>query len=78
MKKKIFYVYEECGLKYEDKEGALKCENGHPKKLKIIKKRYWPCESVPKYLEIQTETGETFIYSRKIRGKSTHDNSRKD
>ena len=35
MKKKIFYVCEECGLKYEDKEGALKCENGHPKKLKI-------------------------------------------
>lgn len=38
MKKKIFYVCEECGLKYEDKEGALKCENGHPKKLEIIKK----------------------------------------
>lgn len=51
----------------QDKEEASKCENRHPKKLEIIKKRYWPRESVPKYLEIQTETGETFIYCRETR-----------
>jgi hypothetical protein len=67
MKKETFYVCEECGLKYKDKEEASKCENRHPKKLEIIKKRYWPRESVPKYLEIQTETGETFIYCRETR-----------
>ncbi len=66
MKKQTFYVCEECGLKYEDKESASKCENGHPKKLEIVKKMYWPRESIPKYLKIQTETGETFMYYRKI------------
>ena len=69
MKEKILYVCEECGSKYEDKESALKCENAPPKELEIVKRCYCTCESVPKYLEVQTETGETFMYSRNIRGQ---------
>lgn len=38
MKKKIFYVCEECGLKYEDKEGALKCEKWTPEEIRDYKK----------------------------------------
>ena len=68
MKKRVLYTCEFCRTDYADKAEAMRCEESHKKKLKIVDSRYLAQaqdeSGFPATITVQSENGERATYKR--------------
>lgn len=68
MKERVLYTCEFCRTDYADKAEAMRCEESHKKKLKIVDSRYLAYfqsgSDLPYAITVQSEDGTQATYER--------------